>query len=116
MYDNIGEKIKALTKIMTVIAICGCAIAFIVIAATDGNGLWAFLYCGGASLLIFLSSFFAYGFGELIDKVCDIENKFTSYSKTGAEVKDDKEKEQKLHSLLERGLISEEEYRNMISK
>ena len=116
MYDNIGKKIKLLTKIVTVIVICGCAIAVILFAAMTDDGLWALLYCGGASIFILVSSFFAYGFGELIEKVCDLESKFSSCSKAEADVKDDKEKEQKLRSLLERGLISEEDYRDRISK
>ena len=122
MYDNIGKKIKLLTKIVTIALICLCVIAFFVFTFTTDDirscesGFLGIFCLFVLPLFIWAGSFYAYGFGELIDKVCDLGNKSSDCSNAKADVADDKEKEQKLRSLLERGLISEEEYRDIISK
>ncbi len=83
MFDNIGQKIKILAKVLCLIGIIVSIIAAIIMfsfvdtssmASKDsiymGIGL-AFLLIG--SLLAWGSSLFMYGFGELIDNVCDIK-------------------------------------------
>lgn len=72
MYDNIGSKIK---KLAVILAIAG-AVAFFVIGAVCltleliGAALVT-MFIG--PLLAWVSSFVLYGFGELIDKVSNIE-------------------------------------------
>lgn len=76
MFDNIGKKIKTLA-----VVICGIGIVLSVIggiavwvAIDDEIGALAFLgVAAGGSLLSWIGSFFTYGFGELIDKVSNIE-------------------------------------------
>ena len=75
MFDNIGKKIKALTKISCWIGIFASLITGFIFLSIDEE---LFLIIGlpimiGGPLLFWISSFFMYGFGELIDKACDIE-------------------------------------------
>lgn len=125
MYDNIGKKIKTLTKVVTIILICCCFIGFIIAGArASGEGAVIGILLGAvASLLIWVSSFFMYAFGELVDKVCDIEvntrGSGSVCSKNEERVDADgtnSERNKKLRVLLEKGLISEEEYHDIISK
>lgn len=141
MYDNIGKKIKTLTKIVTIVLICGCFIGFIIAGASAGNGgegaAIGILLGAASSLLIWVGSFFMYAFGELVDKVCDIEARIRNVEcKREIQGKEDrgqkversatdinyyqlKEKNirlAKIEKLRDQGLISEEEYREIISK
>ena len=125
MYDNIGKKIKTLTKVVTIVLICGCFIGFIIASASAGNGgegaAIGILLGAASSLLIWVSSFFAYAFGELVDKVCDIEINTRGSGSVDSRTEDkeddsNSERNQKLRVLLEKGLISEEEYRDIISE
>lgn len=79
-YDNIGNKIKGLATGTFIIEaflslISGIALIFIGFDVYDGDNL----IIVGIALLLFgpaiawLSSLVLYGFGELIDKVCKIE-------------------------------------------
>ena len=72
MYNDIGKKIKTLTKFVTWI---GIAISIIIGACclAIGKILLGIDFLFVVPSLLYLSSFFMYGFGELIDKVCDIE-------------------------------------------
>ena len=74
MYDNIGKKIKGLAKVLFIIEAIAAAIAGVALMVGDGRlfpiGLLVLLV---GPLLAWVSSWLLYGFGELIDKVCDIE-------------------------------------------
>ena len=72
MFSNIGEKIKTITIIFCWIGIISCVIAgtFLLMQnsryqSTIGAGLGIMF---GGSLICWLSSLMAYGFGELIDE------------------------------------------------
>lgn len=69
MFDNIGNKIKSLAKVMCWICILASVIAaFVVIAATGETGLIpgiAIAVIG--SLLSWVGSFVLYGFGEMVE-------------------------------------------------
>ena len=79
MYNNIGKKIKILAMIIGWLGLAAGIVAwFILITNTRGNGRyitaddcagWAAL---GAGVALLLSSWFLYGFGELIVKVTKI--------------------------------------------
>ena len=75
MYDNIGKKIKVLTKILTGSAIVlSFATCFILALNSSGGDTAKYLIAAPIiAVVIWVSSFFMYGFGELIDKTCDIE-------------------------------------------
>lgn len=65
MYNNIGEKIKALAIIGAALEAIAFLIAGIIFCANDSAGIGLVLIFGGA-LFSWLSSFILYGFGQLI--------------------------------------------------
>ena len=83
MYNNIGKKIKMLAKVICWIGIIASVIFGLFMIAVGSQTY----YGGGAivvsgfiimivgSLFSWIGSFFTYGFGELIDKTCEIEKK-----------------------------------------
>ena len=110
MYDNIGKKIKGLAKAIFIIEVI--AIVFIGIggmASSLGGGL-LFLFVLGpiAAVLAWMSTWLVYGFGELIDKVSDVELNTRSIA-TNVQSKPDAEIISKLDSLLDKSLTTEEE-------
>ena len=76
MYKNIGKKIKLLAKTTFFVEAIGAAIGGAFFMATAGAqdilflGFLLFLL---GPVLAWVSSWMLYGFGELIDKACDIE-------------------------------------------
>ena len=71
MYDKIGGKIKTLTKALTILVIVASVIYGIVLLSL--GQVWGIIYILIMPFLIWASSFVLYGFGELIEKVCNIE-------------------------------------------
>lgn len=115
MYDKIGKKIKILTQILTIISvIASIIVGFVYIAGGLLIGLIFILLC---PVLIWISSFFMYAFGELVDKVCDIEKRSRGgISNIETEQKSNNERREKIEQLHAWGMISEEEYNDAISK
>ena len=77
MYDNIGEKIKNLALLIFVIGVIVSVIAGVAILLLDSE---IFIVLGiliivAGSFIAWISSCFAYGFGELIDKTGETEEK-----------------------------------------
>ena len=74
MFNNIGKKIKGLAKtiftIETVLAILG---GLICCSLYESLILVGLLIMVVVPLLAWIGSLLLYGFGELIDKTCDIE-------------------------------------------
>ena len=74
MFDNVGVKIKGLAKalfiIETVLAVIAGFGVMLVASKLFVVGLWILLF---GPIAAWISSLLIYGFGELIDKVCDIE-------------------------------------------
>lgn len=117
MYSNIGEKIKLLTKILTVISAVASVIGgFILIAA--GITLGGVLLIILVPFLLLLFSFFMYAYGELVEKVCNIEKAMYSSEGVKSQVKEEAQKENldKYKKLRDEGLISENEYQQIISR
>ena len=71
MYDKIGGKIKTLTKALTILGIVASVIYGIVLLSL--GQVWGIIYILIMPFLIWAGSFVLYGFGELIEKVCNIE-------------------------------------------
>ena len=119
MYDNIGGKIKGLAKATFIIGIIGAIIVGIVMMVSSDEIL---IFLGLvvmfiAPVIVWISSLFLYGFGELIDKVSDIErNTRGGERKSLKQDKVDSERIQKIEKLRSQGLITEEEYQQAISK
>ena len=73
MYEDIGKKIKGLAKAAFVIEAIAAVIYGIVLLCEDEDLLFiAFLVWIAGFLVSWVSSWFLYGFGELIDQVCYI--------------------------------------------
>jgi hypothetical protein len=68
MYDNIGSKIKSLATVICVVLIILSIISGIAIMIlSEGMVLVGILVAGLGSLFAWVSTFFIYGFGELIE-------------------------------------------------
>lgn len=82
MFSNIGKKIKVLASVICWIGIIASIITAIIFFANalDGWNEEFFIMMGLLTLIVgpllsWIGSFFTYGFGELVDKTCDIEKK-----------------------------------------
>ena len=94
MYANIGEKIKKVAVIVAIIGIiCSIVIGIVLIVQAQGSGSSSYygrsrgndnilIFMGIATMILgslvsWISSFFAYGFGELIVKTTEIAKNTT---------------------------------------
>ena len=116
MYDNIGKKIKSLAKWTFIVEAIAAIITGISLLVADEDlilaGLLTF-FCG--PIVAWVSSWLLYGFGEIIDKLCDIEfNTRSSARKSPVKTTQDRERINKLDKLLSQGLITEEEYQKAL--
>jgi len=120
MFDNIGKKLKnsavTIAWVGIIVSIL-TGIGLIGVGADMRHGGDAFIALGiGAivigSLISWVSSFFMYGFGELIEKTTEIAQN-TSKKGSGGSLTSKMENEKKLATLIqwkENGLISDEEF------
>lgn len=115
MFDNIGGKIKGLAKVLFWLeAIAAVIVGIVLVEDTDGLSL---LFAIAGVLVAWISAWFLYGFGEIIDKLCDIErNTRDGERKSEAQSKIDSERISKIEKLRSQGLITEEEYQQAISR
>lgn len=78
MFDNIGGKIKDLTKVFCIIGIVACVILGFVLMCIE-QVLLGFIVIFVGSVVCYLGSFFAYGFGQLIQNsdilISELKNK-----------------------------------------
>ena len=119
MYQNIGIKIKELAKVIFIIeAIASIISGFVCMFADDDLILIGLLTLVVGPCVAFVSSWFLYGYGEIIDKTCEIaRNTYTGEEKTIEKknaVVDERTK--RINRLLDKGLITAEEYQQIISK
>ena len=81
MFDNIGSKIKALAQVFCWIGIVGSIIYGIVMLANSGGHFLGILLsaavAGAGALISWISCFTLYGFGELIDRAQNIDEKLS---------------------------------------
>ena len=74
MYNNIGKKIKMLAQIsFYVLAAAAFIVGIVLMIADDDLIPFALPIMFGGPLVFWISSWMLYGFGELVDKTCDIE-------------------------------------------
>ena len=113
MFTNIGKKIKALAQVIFWITVIGAVVGGIVIMVLDEDLIAIGLAVGAVGfLLAWISAMFLYGFGELIDKVCDIERNTRGNSAVSTvQANADYERIKRLEKLRAQGLITEEEFR-----
>ena len=73
MYDNIGGQIKGLAKAVFIVEAIAAVITGIALMASDEDMIpIGLLVMVVGPLVAWVSSWLLYGFGELIDKVCEI--------------------------------------------
>lgn len=118
MYDNIGGKIKGLAKAVFIVEAIAAVITGIGLIASDEDLIpIGLLVLFGGPIVAWVSSWVLYGFGEIIDKLCDIERNTRGRKiKSKAQAKVDSERINKIENLRSQGLITEEEYQQAISK
>ena len=112
MFNNIGGKIKTLANVVALVGIIGSIIGGIaLILADDSLIATGIIVLLGGSLLSWIGSFFTYGFGELIERTCLIEERSRNSSGfTGGS------RHRQLNHLLAQGLITQEEYNQKIAE
>ena len=127
MYDNIGKKLKGFAKTIFAICLIASVIGGIAIMAIDGDlAIIGIIVMAVGILVSWISTWFLYGFGEIVDKVCDIEKNtrngsFVKTSSAASEIKSqvqtqiDNERIQKLENLRAEGLITEEEFQQAVN-
>jgi Na+-transporting methylmalonyl-CoA/oxaloacetate decarboxylase gamma subunit len=113
MYNNIGAKIKVLAKVIAWVGII-CSVITGIGLIIDGNYLTVIGICVilVGTLFFWISSWFMYGFGELIAKAAEIAKNITTGASSG-QLTAKMENAEKLKTLItwkEDDLISEEEF------
>lgn len=117
MYDNIGGKIKGLTKWVCIIGSIIMAISGIVCMGQGEDFIpVGILLLILGPVLCWISSWILYGFGELIEKISNIERAMSENGKSQVQANSDSKRRESLEKMRASGLISEEEYRQAISK
>ena len=118
MFENIGGKIKGLAKAaFIVVAIAAAIIGIALIASDEDLIVTGLLVIVLGSFIAWVSSWFLYGFGELIDNTCEIaRNTRGGERKSEVQARVDYERVSELEKLRSQGLITEEEYQQAISK
>ena len=114
MFDEIGDKIKRVAKILCWIGIVGSVIIAIItfVKASESYRTEGYYTAMGWILLIagplysWVSASLAYGFGELIEKATEIANNTRKDNTPTATEKNNND----LEELYKEGLITEEEY------
>ena len=115
MYDKIGTKIKNLAKCCFIVEAIAAVITGIVLLA-ELEELWCVAILLGGPVVAWVGSWILYGFGEIIDKLCEIErNTRGGGKKSETQSRTDGERIDKLEKLRAQGLITEEEYQQKIS-
>jgi len=105
MYNNIGGKIKGLAKATFVVEAIAAVITGIVFIDSDDDMIpIGLLLIVVGPIVAWVSSWLLYGFGELIDKICEIAR--NTYN---GDIN-------QLERLRSQGLITEEEYQNTLWK
>lgn len=118
MFDNIGEKLKTLARVLFWVELCAFIISGLIIFADVGELDWgSFLCLFVGPIAAWVGNFAMYGFGELIDKVGKIERKLHSDENVSAtQSKIHSDRIEKLEKLRSQDLITEEEYQEAVSK
>ena len=117
MFNNIGKKIKTLTKVLCWIGMISSFVTGIIILASvrHGEAIGIPIMLGGP-LLFWLGSFVMYGFGELVDKTASIEEMMRTGTFGSGHSAASMRRQDELKRLLNRGLITEAEYNEKMSE
>lgn len=78
LFKNIGKKIKFLTEIVFTLLVLVCVFVTIYCIIEIPDAWWLFLLAFILEVVFaWIGMFFMYGFGELIDKVMDIDKRLS---------------------------------------
>ena len=129
MFNNIGKKIKVLATILFFVEAAAAVITGISLMAADEFLIpTGFLVMMVGPVVVWILSWFMYGFGEIIDKLSAIEKNTRGEQPTAAQAPapapaqapipapTDEDRIQRLERLRAQGLISEAEYQQALSK
>ena len=72
MFDHIGQRIKTLAVVITVIGMIVSVIAGCDYIFNKSRRIYGLIIIVGGIIASWASTFILYGFGEIIDKLCDI--------------------------------------------
>lgn len=113
MFTNIGAKIKTLASAIAWIGIIGSIIGGLAMVAVGLDSEEIFILFGVltaivGSLTSWIGSFLLYGYGELIDKVTQIDRKLNSQPISG------QQRIEALQTMLREGKITLEEYQEAV--
>ncbi|MBQ7090708.1 MAG: SHOCT domain-containing protein [Clostridia bacterium] len=123
-FDNVGQKIKGLTKwscwIMIFLTWIGSGIGLIVCLANDwmmGMAWIPFVVAGVVPFIIWIGSWTMYAFGEIAQGIIDMKNSATKTNPSDVVQRSAANpKLEKLNALRAKGLITEEEYAHAVSE
>ena len=118
-FPNIGAQLKVSAIILYWFELIAEIIAgLILLFVEDGDLAWiGFTTIFGGIFFTSVTTGLMYGFGELIEKACEIErNTRGGERKSDAQAKIDAERISKIENLRSQGLITEEEYKEAIAK
>ena len=109
MYKNIGAKIKGLAKIICIVtAIVWIVFGFVLVLLEDSSTevrLIGFLAMIVGPLFCWIAGFLLYGYGELIEQNCEINQELKLLTKHIREQEERKEEE----NILKRAIGGEED-------
>ena len=118
MFENIGKKIKGLVKTIFIIeSVASVIIGIVILALSEEFNIIGLLVMAGGILVAWLSSWLLYGYGEIIDKLTDIERN-TRGAAGDSDVRAELayKRNEKLERLRAKGLITEEEYQEAVTR
>lgn len=78
MYENVGSKIKTAALVISIIFMVITVVISLVILIITNQPIWLLLMFLGP-LVIWLQSLVMFGFGEIVESVCEIERKLPSF-------------------------------------
>ena len=113
MFSNIGGKIKKLAVVLCILGMIGSVVYAIVCFANSSRyqdlTLTGVLILVAGCLASWISSFFVYGFGELIERTVSIDSRLARGGRGPGNRAD------LLRQMRDDGLLTEEEYRERLN-
>lgn len=123
-YNNIGQKIKSLTKwscwITILLIWIAAPIAFIALVSDEWTAYFCWIPILAAivgPVVVWVGSWAIYAFGEMVQGISNIDdNTFSGDKKSAVQRDSEKKKIEKLEQLRAKGLITEEEYKKTLEQ
>ena len=123
-FDNVGEKIKSLTKwscwITVLLIWIAAPFAFIVLVVDDWTAdlCWIPLVAAVVGpIIVWIGSWTMYAFGEMVQGISNIDNNtLKGDKKSSVQRNSENKKISKLEELRAKGLITEDEYNSAVNQ